>query len=201
MNRVAIAGMALAAAALWAGLIASDLGGIKPMAGKPVEASEANRLVQAEIWEAWAGLNLTAGRGTSILVAAEFGEPDAGMPERHEELVEVCGPAPVKPVRSAIVPGKAVRVLAVGAVQACTGAGSKRSARGAFPDGSVERFGCACSQGPSCKVTSDGGWLVDAPVNVTLSSWGGNCARKTCVEAAEVADREGLGYSMPAECQ
>ena len=139
---------------------------------------------------------------------------DGGATTAHEELVQVCGPAPGVAATAQIeklarLPGTAVRILdTIGPYALASQPPIRRWTQGNYPAAATNRYLCACRPSSdvagACRTTIgvDAG-NAPAPFASTLppGRWTGPCTRKACVEAAEIAGVSGLGYSMPAECR
>jgi hypothetical protein len=169
--------------------------------------------IAAGILPAWRAANLTAGQCAAGIVAVEFGNADAGEADHSEQLIEVCGTAPSAAAtqtveRLSAAPGTSVRILQTYGPYANPGGHPvlSRWMQGSFPAAIRALYPCACRMtadvAGSCQQASPDGGYSPAPFGTTLGAgmWTGGCATKTCVEAAEVAMRAGLGYSMPVEC-
>jgi hypothetical protein len=185
----------------------------------PADAEDGLRKgrIAAGVLPAWRAAGLAAGQCVAGLLAVEFGEGagvDGGLPAAHEELVQVCGPAPgaaatARLEKLARLPGTSVRILdTIGPYALASQPPIKRWTQGHYPAAAQNRFLCACRPrsdvAGACRTTIgvDAG-NAPAPFASTLppGTWSGTCTRKPCVEAAEVAGVSGLGYSMPAECR
>lgn len=183
----------------------------------PYQAEEAVRRarIAATVLPAWRAATLGAGQCAAGIVAVEMGDADAGEPGLSEQLIEVCGPAPSAASTATIeqlrgLPGTSVRIMHTFGPYPNPGGHPviSRWLQGNFPAAIRTLYTCACRKradvAGTCQATAgpDGGTAA-APFGTTLAAgtWSGaGCATKTCVEAAEVASRAGLGYSMPPEC-
>jgi hypothetical protein len=170
--------------------------------------------IAAQVMPAWRGAGLSASQCAAGIVAVELGDADAGEPDRSEQLIEVCGPAPSAASTQTIeqlrgLPGTSVRILSTYGPYTNPGGHPvlSRWMQGSFPAQIRTLYPCACRMtsdvAGSCQQLggADGGIAAPFGVALTAALWSGGCATKTCLEAAEVANRAGLGYSMPAECR
>jgi hypothetical protein len=171
--------------------------------------------IAASILPAWRAASLTAGQCAAGIVTVEFADPVADAAASHEELIQVCGPAPAAASTETIeqlrrLPGTAVDLGFTFGPYARPDGGPiiRRWPEGSFPAAAQQLYPCACrnrTDGGACSWSPGVG--VDAgpaPYDTTLGAgtWSGaGCVRKLCSEAAGITGRRGLGYSMPASCR
>lgn len=169
--------------------------------------------IAAAILPKWRAAGLDASHCAAALLAVEFSEGfDGGASDRHEEIVRVCGPAPSEASTQQIerlrrLPGTAVDFVEIYGIFANNSYPVLTRWTRPFPPGVTALLPCACrplsdSVG-ACKQGVPGSGYQPAPFRVTLGrgTWNGSCSTKTCTEHRGMADRAGLGYSMPTECR
>lgn len=170
--------------------------------------------IAAALLPKWRAASLTSTQCAAGIIAVEFGEPfDGGASAQHEELVQVCGPAPSATSTATIermerLPGTAVRLLDTYGPYARNGEPViRRWVEGTYPPAADAIWTCACRPtsdvAGGCLARSFDGGMAPAPFGVELGQgrWSGAvCKRKPCGESLEVQARRGRDYSMPPEC-
>jgi hypothetical protein len=174
-----------------------------------------NARVVASILPRWRAAGLGDNQCAAGIVAVEFPVPSADggtIAGVHEELIQVCGPAPSASSTATIeklrrLPGTSVNLVGSFGPHAKPGGAKviQRWFRGSYPAAANNLYPCACrprsDDAGACLASSEDGGVAPFGVELPSGKWSGGCTRKPCGEQLELAEQYGLNYSMPSACQ